>query len=169
METFSALLAFVRGIQRPPVNSPHKGQWHRALMFSLICVWIKRLSQQSRGWWFETLSSPLWRHCNVYHSIISGIWFLCLLPIFIKLTHWHKHINRILLENIVIQFAITLCAKLSVITICFKAERVITILLTPIKIVNIIIFIKMEIRILLPQSYIWYTRHTVWFNFIWTV
>ena len=24
----------------PPVNSPHKGQWRGALMFSLICVWI---------------------------------------------------------------------------------------------------------------------------------
>ena len=23
-----------------PVNSPHKGQWHRALMFSLICAWL---------------------------------------------------------------------------------------------------------------------------------
>ena len=23
-----------------PVNSPHKGQWHWALMFSLICAWI---------------------------------------------------------------------------------------------------------------------------------
>ena len=31
---------FVRGIHRWPVNSPHKGQWHRALMFSLICAWI---------------------------------------------------------------------------------------------------------------------------------
>ena len=31
---------FVRGIQRSPVNSPHKGQWRGALMFSLICVWI---------------------------------------------------------------------------------------------------------------------------------
>ena len=25
---------------RSPVNSPHKGQWRRALVFSLICVWI---------------------------------------------------------------------------------------------------------------------------------
>ena len=25
----------------------------------------KRLSKQSRGWWFETLSRPLWRHCTV--------------------------------------------------------------------------------------------------------
>ena len=31
---------FVRGIHRSPVNSPHKGQGHGALMFSLICAWI---------------------------------------------------------------------------------------------------------------------------------
>ena len=31
---------FVREIHRSPVNSPHKGQWRGALMFSLICVWI---------------------------------------------------------------------------------------------------------------------------------
>ena len=31
---------FVRWIHRSPVNSPHKGQWRGALMFSLICVWI---------------------------------------------------------------------------------------------------------------------------------
>ena len=27
-------------VHRSPVNSPHKGQWRGALMFSLICVWI---------------------------------------------------------------------------------------------------------------------------------
>ena len=27
---------------------------------------IKRLSKHSRGWWFETLSHPLWRHRNTY-------------------------------------------------------------------------------------------------------
>ena len=31
---------FVRGIHRSPVNSLHKGQWHKALMFSLISAWI---------------------------------------------------------------------------------------------------------------------------------
>ena len=31
---------FVRGLNWSPVNSPHKGQWRRALMFTLICVWI---------------------------------------------------------------------------------------------------------------------------------
>ena len=40
METFSVLLAICVGIHRSQVNSPHKGQWRGALMFSLICVWI---------------------------------------------------------------------------------------------------------------------------------
>ena len=31
---------FVGGIHRSRVNSPHKGQWRGALVFSLICVWI---------------------------------------------------------------------------------------------------------------------------------
>ena len=30
---------FVRGIQRSPVDSLHKGQWHGALIFSLISGW----------------------------------------------------------------------------------------------------------------------------------
>ena len=30
---------FVRGIHRWPLDSPHKGQWCRALVFSLICAW----------------------------------------------------------------------------------------------------------------------------------
>ena len=37
---FLSYWPFVWGIHRWPVNSPHKGQWHRALMISLICVWI---------------------------------------------------------------------------------------------------------------------------------
>ena len=37
---FPRYWSFVRGIHRLPVNSPHKGQWRGALMFSLICVWI---------------------------------------------------------------------------------------------------------------------------------
>ena len=37
---FPRYSTFVRGIHRSPVNSPHKGQWRGALMFSLICAWI---------------------------------------------------------------------------------------------------------------------------------
>ena len=40
MKHFPRYWPFVRGIHQSPVNSPHKGQWRGALMFSFICVWI---------------------------------------------------------------------------------------------------------------------------------
>ena len=39
METYSALLALCAGNSPVPVNSPHKGQWRGAMMFSLIYAW----------------------------------------------------------------------------------------------------------------------------------
>ena len=56
---------FVRGIHRSPLNFAHKGRWRGALMFHLICALNKRLNKQSWGWWFETPTRSLWRHCNV--------------------------------------------------------------------------------------------------------
>ena len=67
---------FIWGIHRPPVNSPHKSHWRGALIFPLICTRIsnpvedKRLSKQSWGWWFETPSRSLLRHCNGH---LSGV------------------------------------------------------------------------------------------------
>ena len=55
---------FVWGIHWSPVNSPLKGQWRGALMFSLICALNKWLSRQLWGWWFEMSSQSLWHHCN---------------------------------------------------------------------------------------------------------
>ena len=63
METFSAYSSFVRIIHRLPVNSPHKGQWHGALMFSLICVWIK-------GWVNNREAGDLRRHRAHYYVIV---------------------------------------------------------------------------------------------------
>ena len=56
---FPCYWPFVQGIHQSPVNSPHKGQWRGALMFTLICARIN-----GRGWWFETQSCPLWRRRN---------------------------------------------------------------------------------------------------------
>ena len=39
METFSALPVFCEGNPPSPMDFPHKGQWHGALMCSLICAW----------------------------------------------------------------------------------------------------------------------------------
>ena len=54
---------FVRGIHWSPVNSPHKGQWRRALMFSLICVWIN-------GWVNNREAGDLRRYCGHYEVIV---------------------------------------------------------------------------------------------------
>ena len=50
---------FVRGIHRSPVNSPHKGQWRGALMFSLICIWIN-------GWVNNRQAGDLKRYRAIY-------------------------------------------------------------------------------------------------------
>ena len=65
METFSALLAFCAGNSPVPVNSLHKRPVTRSFdVFFDLCL-SKQLSRQSRRWWFEMPSCPLWRHCNV--------------------------------------------------------------------------------------------------------
>ena len=54
LKYFPRYWPFVRGIHRWPVNSPHKGQWRGALMFSLICVWTIGWVNNRDGRWFET-------------------------------------------------------------------------------------------------------------------
>ena len=60
---FPCYWPFVRGIHRTQVNSPHKGQSRGALMFLDLRLNI-RLSKQPWGWWFETSSRLIWRHCS---------------------------------------------------------------------------------------------------------
>ena len=64
METHSALLAICAG------NSQHKGQWRRALMFSLICVWIK-------GWVNNREAGDLRRHRSHYDVIVMQCFVCC--------------------------------------------------------------------------------------------
>ena len=79
METFSTLLALCVG------NSPHKGQWRGALMFSLIYAW-------TNGWIHIWNAGELRRHraqydqCNVHvgeHSTSS--------PVVCSVTKTQKH------------------------------------------------------------------------------
>ena len=66
METFCALLTICAGnSHRSPVNSPHKGQWRRALMFSLICAWIN-------GWVNNREAGDLRRHRANYDVIVMS-------------------------------------------------------------------------------------------------
>ena len=93
IETFSALLAICAG--NSPVTDEFATQRPATRSFDVFfdLRLNKRLRKQSWGWWFETLSRPLWRHRNVYRKIYmrSHIWSLCLpfhsttvLPIVLK-------------------------------------------------------------------------------------
>ena len=57
--------SFVRGIQRSPVNSLHKGQWRGVSMFSLICAWIN-------DWVNNREAGDLRRHRAYYDVIVMS-------------------------------------------------------------------------------------------------
>ena len=54
---------FVRGFHRSPANSPHKGQWRGALMFTLICARID-------GWVNNREAGDLRRYLPHYDVIV---------------------------------------------------------------------------------------------------
>ena len=65
---FPRYWSFVQGIHRSPVNSPHKGQWRGALMFSLICVWIN-------GWVSNREAGDLRRNSAYYDVTVMRVIF----------------------------------------------------------------------------------------------
>ena len=65
LETFSALPAICAGIHRSPVN-PGEFPTRMPVRCFFDLRPNKRLSKQSWGWWFETPSFPLCRHCHGY-------------------------------------------------------------------------------------------------------
>ena len=60
---------FVQGIHRSPVTQRPMTRGFDVFLGQHL---NKRLSKQSRGWWFETLLCPLWRHCNVITGPLWG-------------------------------------------------------------------------------------------------
>ena len=94
METFFALLAICAGIHRWSVNSPHIGQWRRALMFSLICAringWVNNGEagdfRRHRAHYDITLMFTLFcfGYINHYSGFIKYIY-----PCSSRLLRWH--------------------------------------------------------------------------------
>ena len=64
METFSALLAICAGNSPVPGEFPTQRPMTRSSDVFFDLRLNIRLSKQSWGWWFDTLSCPLWRQCN---------------------------------------------------------------------------------------------------------
>ena len=80
---------FVRGIHRSP-DSPHKGQWRGALMFSLICSWIN-------GWVNNRETGDLRRHSA--HSDVIVMNKMTLQVVIGSLTHWGR-VTHICVGNV---------------------------------------------------------------------
>ena len=64
IETFSALLAICAGNSPVTGEFPTKRPVTRSFDIFFDMRLNKRMSKQSWGWWFETPSRSLWRHCN---------------------------------------------------------------------------------------------------------
>ena len=80
METFSALLAICAGNSPVPGEFPTQRPVTRSFDVFFDPRLNKRLSKRWWGWWFETISCPLWRHrddslwCPWYKS--RSKWYL---------------------------------------------------------------------------------------------
>ena len=64
METFSASLAICAGNSLVTGEFPAQRPVTRGFRVFFDLRLNKQLRKQSWGWWFETQSRPLWRHCN---------------------------------------------------------------------------------------------------------
>ena len=71
-ETYSMLLAICAGNGEFPAQRPVKRSFD--VLFDLYPN--KQLSKQWWGWWFETPSCPLWRHCNGYDCTCSQFFIM---------------------------------------------------------------------------------------------
>ena len=65
IKSFSALLVLCAGISPLTGDFPSQRPMTRSFDIFFYLGLNKRLSKQSRRWWFETPSRSLWRHCNV--------------------------------------------------------------------------------------------------------
>ena len=72
METFSALLVICAGNSPVPGEFPAQRPVTRSFDVFFDLRLNKRLSKQSWGWWFETLSPPLWRHRHGQANITNS-------------------------------------------------------------------------------------------------
>ena len=79
---------FVRRIHWSPVNSPHKGQWRGASLFSLICTWIN-------SWVNNPEAGDLRRHrahCDVSVMVLGS---------FNDTIHQELHSNEVYTDTII--------------------------------------------------------------------
>ena len=90
---FPRYWSFVSGIHLSPVDSPHKGQWRRPLMFSLICPW-------TNGWANTRETGDLRRHRPHYNVtvMILTVWYKVYRNIENEETQFHTNLDLTLVN-----------------------------------------------------------------------
>ena len=93
METFSALLTICAGNSPVPGKFPTQRPVTRSFDVFFDLRLNKRLSKQSWGWCFQTLSRPLWRHHDQHrlHTLWPGdaMWCQTLWSLLVQVLTWH--------------------------------------------------------------------------------
>ena len=84
---------FVRGIHRSPAMRRFD------VFFDLHLN--KRFCKQSWGWWFETLSHPLWRHCNAIPPLFHPKLWRIIAKLFKTMESFLTGYGDSLFENII--------------------------------------------------------------------
>ena len=99
---------FVREIHRSPVNSPHKGQWRGALMFSLICARING--------WVNNREAGDWRRHRAYYAVtvMSYASFALSHPCVVINTHTCFSMSR----NLICAFTSFFCVCCDCLSMC---------------------------------------------------
>ena len=74
---FPRYWSFVRGVHWSPVNSPHRGQWRGALVFSLVSAWVSDwVDGREAGVFWDAvapiMTSLLWCRWPSPHSALVG-------------------------------------------------------------------------------------------------
>ena len=103
---------FVRGIHRSPVNSPHKGQWRGALMFSLTCAWMNE-------WVNNREAGDLRRFLAHYDVTVMDTWKPSVWSSIVSIYNdnecssiftWnHRRLRRLSYIGIIYMYTCTLC------------------------------------------------------------
>ena len=93
---------FVWGIHWSPVNSPHKGQWRGALMFSQICAWINGNNHEA---------GDLRRYCAHYDVIVM----------YVQELNWRVSLSELTIHIIIRRF-IQLCEASLGPSVCWNPE-----------------------------------------------
>ena len=94
MGTVSVLLAICAGNSPVPGEFPAQRPVTRNFDVFFDLRLNKRLSKQSRGWWFETLSRPLWRHCNAKCKTVTFLYIGNLLELLQACTNAKGQISQ---------------------------------------------------------------------------